>query len=568
MHTPSSLGEFPCITVMNPQFDLNVRTQTWNHDSRGLFDYESKNVFKRTYRAKPTTETYTVNRNGSEVAMTMTNAPAQNFPSFFQSTMQVDGSLSPLRIPSDMDSRTDSKPLVRVFFEYGQYWVDHPDRTKDATKTLWQVIRQSKYPTPINSGDMLKMGRYKIRVKEAVTEVQSLPGKAGKRFSIASTDSYDGEDATCCSKDDGTLSSIEQTVPESHSCDSSGRRSSHPLVDIQTNEVCRICYDSGETENPLIAPCKCSGSMQYVHLQCLRKWMDGRLSVNTNTQDQGTTTVSYFWRNLDCELCKLSYPTTVECPSKRLPGSVELVDLYELPKPEPPYVILESNIKVPVSANSSTGSTSGYTFQKGLHIMSLSKGRSSVVVGRGHEADVRINDISVSRFHGVIRFLQSTSANGARKSQIVIEDRGSKFGSLIAVKGPIPLDLGVPMSIQSGRTITTITVKKPNLFSNLLCFRPGGAGASQPASAALAAHPVLLSESGPIIDLKQVLNNPAPIPEQSGDQLGRERRQLMARASVASTALRRASEALSMIQFEEEDSSERQQVYETLSPNN
>jgi hypothetical protein len=553
---------------MNPQFDLNVRTQTWNHDSRGLFDYESKNVFKRSYRAKPTTETYTVNRNGSEVAMTMTNAPAQNFPSFFQSTTQVDGSLSPLRIPSDMDSRADSKPLVRVFFEYGQYWVDHPDRTKDASRTLWQVIRQSKYPTPINSGDMLKMGRYKIRVKEAVTEVQSLPGKAGKRFSIASTDSYDGEDATCCSKDDGTLSSIEQTVPESHSCDSSGRRSSHPLVDIQTNEVCRICYDSGETENPLIAPCKCSGSMQYVHLQCLRKWMDGRLSVNTNTQDQGTTTVSYFWRNLDCELCKLSYPTTVECPSKRIPGSVELVDLYELPKPEPPYVILESNIKVPVSANSSTGSTSGYTFQKGLHIMSLSKGRSSVVVGRGHEADVRINDISVSRFHGVIRFLQSTSGNGARKSQIVIEDRGSKFGSLIAVKGPIPLDLGVPVSIQSGRTITTITVKKPNLFSNLLCFRPGGAGASQPASAALAAHPVLLSESGPVIDLKQVLNNPAPIPEQNGDQFGRERRQLMARASVASTALRRASEALSMIQFEEEDSGDRQQVYETLSPNN
>lgn len=201
--------------------------------------------------------------------------------------------------------------------------------------------------------------------------------------------------------------------------------------------------------------------------------------------------------------------------------------------------------------------------------MSLSKGRSSVVVGRGHEADVRINDISVSRFHGVIRFLQSTGGNGVRKNQIVIEDRGSKFGSLIAVKGPIPLDLGVPVSIQSGRTITTITVKKPNLFSNLLCFRPGGAGASQPASAALAAHPVLLSESGPVIDLKQVLNNPVPIPEQNGgDQSARERRQLMARASVASTALRRASEALSMIQFEEEDSNERQQVYETLSPNN
>jgi hypothetical protein len=447
--------------------------------------------------------------------------------------------MSPLRAPSDLDSRTDSKPLIRVFYESGQYWVEHPDRIKDPSKTLWIVVRQSKYPIPLSSGDMLKMGRYKIRVKEAVTETQP-PPKAGKRFSVASTDSYDGEEATCCSKDDPDLTSAEPSVPIN-----TLRRSSHPLVDIQSQEVCRICYDSGDDENPLIAPCKCSGSMQYVHLQCLRKWMDGRLSVNSNSQDIGTTTVSYFWRNLDCELCKISYPTTVECPSKLAPGNVELVDLYSLPKPEPPYIVLESNIKVPVSDNSGG---MGYTFQKGLHIMSLSKGRSSVVVGRGHEADVRINDISVSRFHSVIRWMNS-NLNGAKKQQIVLEDRGSKFGSLIAVKGPIPLEVGVPLSIQSGRTITTITVKRPNLFSNLLCFRPSSVQNPQPA---IASNPILLSESGPSVDLKLVLQSSANQPEALNDG----RRQLIARASVASTALRRASEALSLIQFDDEEQRE------------
>ena len=35
--------------------------------------------------------------------------------------------------------------------------------------------------------------------------------------------------------------------------------------------MCRICFsDDSEKENPLISPCKCSGSMQYVHLNCLR----------------------------------------------------------------------------------------------------------------------------------------------------------------------------------------------------------------------------------------------------------------------------------------------------------
>jgi hypothetical protein len=224
-----------------------------------------------------------------------------------------------------------------------------------------------------------------------------------------------------------------------------------------------------------------------------------------------------------------------------------MVDLYALPKPEAPYIVLESNIKVPVAASSSTSSSTGFTLQKGLHIMSLSKARQSVVVGRGHEADVRINDISVSRFHSVIRL-----AAGPKRSQIVLEDKGSKFGSLIAVRGPIPLEPGVPISIQSGRTITTVTIKKPNLFTNIIpvCF--GGVPKAVPLQAA-AAVPVLLSESGPTVDLKQVLSS-----SQIADPQVERRRTLMARASVASTALRRASEALSMIQFDQED--ERQQA--------
>ena len=34
---------------------------------------------------------------------------------------------------------------------------------------------------------------------------------------------------------------------------------------------CRICFDS--TSEPLIQPCKCSGTMKYVHTSCLQKWI-------------------------------------------------------------------------------------------------------------------------------------------------------------------------------------------------------------------------------------------------------------------------------------------------------
>ena len=35
--------------------------------------------------------------------------------------------------------------------------------------------------------------------------------------------------------------------------------------------MCRICFsDECEKDNPLISPCKCSGSMSHVHIKCLR----------------------------------------------------------------------------------------------------------------------------------------------------------------------------------------------------------------------------------------------------------------------------------------------------------
>ena len=46
-------------------------------------------------------------------------------------------------------------------------------------------------------------------------------------------------------------------------------------VDIQenTSKICRICYDSEQSDNKLIFPCKCKGTIKYVHEKCLHKWI-------------------------------------------------------------------------------------------------------------------------------------------------------------------------------------------------------------------------------------------------------------------------------------------------------
>lgn len=42
----------------------------------------------------------------------------------------------------------------------------------------------------------------------------------------------------------------------------------------EDEDVCRICRTSGDVENPLFYPCACSGSIRYVHQDCLLQWLN------------------------------------------------------------------------------------------------------------------------------------------------------------------------------------------------------------------------------------------------------------------------------------------------------
>lgn len=58
--------------------------------------------------------------------------------------------------------------------------------------------------------------------------------------------------------------------------------------------TCRICFesetaDSQDPANPLITPCKCSGSSKYVHRQCLAQWRTTNHRADASYQ---------------CEVCK------------------------------------------------------------------------------------------------------------------------------------------------------------------------------------------------------------------------------------------------------------------------
>ncbi|KFG62523.1 FHA domain-containing protein, partial [Toxoplasma gondii RUB] len=187
--------------------------------------------------------------------------------------------------------------------------------------------------------------------------------------------------------------------------------------------ACRICLceapdedDAESRNNPLVAPCRCKGSMQHVHLQCLRTWMEGRLNIRSDG-----TTVGYFLRALDCELCKAPYPAFVDG------GRGRVIELFEIPRPSFPYIILE-----PRSSHPSPSSPSPPALRRGLHVVSLAT-RRTARLGRGHESDIRLSDISVSRLHALIKFSQGA---------FWLEDQRSKFGTLVELKRPLKLERG------------------------------------------------------------------------------------------------------------------------------
>ena len=44
--------------------------------------------------------------------------------------------------------------------------------------------------------------------------------------------------------------------------------------DDDEGDVCRICRNPGDAENPLRYPCACSGSIKFVHQDCLLQWLN------------------------------------------------------------------------------------------------------------------------------------------------------------------------------------------------------------------------------------------------------------------------------------------------------
>jgi len=290
-----------------------------------------------------------------------------------------------------------SDPLLRLVQKAGNFWIDNAALPRSSSKKPWCVVRDMPAGGHrLSENDVIKLGRFRFRVHQLVA-----------------------------SANDGTQPELRLFDSGSACCPNSTQ---HKLQENDDDNplTCRICLteEDDDDDDPFIAPCACKGTIKHIHLGCLRHWIRDRL----NWSDASVG--SYFYRALPCELCKAIYPTYVTVGGERTP-------LVEVPRIQPPFIVLENMER-----------DSGQHARRGLHIISLAE--KAVKLGRSHDCQVQIADVSISRCHATIRF---------DDGHFILEDNNSKFGTLVAMRMPLLLESGNTVSIQTGRTVLSLCLQ-------------------------------------------------------------------------------------------------------------
>ena len=205
----------------------------------------------------------------------------------------------------------------------------------------------------------------------------------------------------------------------------------------KNNNTCRICYNNEESiENPLINPCKCSGSMEYIHYKCLTNWLFSKIE-----NKDSDIIISYNISKFQCELCKENFPDYIKYNNK----------LYNL-------ILFESKFNQYIIVETVRDDKFKTRF---LHIISYDD-KKTISIGRSSECELSIPELSISRNHCLIHKVNLN---------LFLEDNFSKFGTLVLIQNPkVKIINNLPLKIQVGKTyLKFILEKKSSFFSCCNC---------------------------------------------------------------------------------------------------
>ena len=377
---------------------LQILAKTWSKDTHGLFDYEiidelNSNNFTVTGSGSIIRENDEVkNKDTSEMLFNKDNLKIRELCKYSfdekENSYYMENYIEP---NLDCTEENITKLENKLWFVI---------QSKD--KNIPKVRKNYKNCYECSIGDIIKLGR----VKYIITETRI----NGETKSIKSINDY-----------------IFNIIPNIKEYEES------------KNLICKICLcGENECDNDIfINLCNCCGSMEKIHLSCLKSW------IKTKRESfQKKLGISYIFKKFNCEICNKPYPLNFKYKEK----IYSLLDL-KIPTNYSNYIILESLNQIKEKNN-----------MKSVQLIQLKEG-CNITIGRSNESDIKVIDISVSRNHAVINY---------HEGKIYLFDVKSKFGTLVLMKNKVYLKNNLTsLNLQIGRTFIKISeIKNDNGKNN------------------------------------------------------------------------------------------------------
>ncbi|EGR30176.1 hypothetical protein IMG5_139130 [Ichthyophthirius multifiliis] len=389
-------NQYRCMPNQAPPFDyIKLKVTIWSKDSHQLFDYENNDNKQIIFKIK----------SSGTLLLTQKEMKYTKKQVFEDNLIE--------NVPQNQNIFKIIKNKVDNHFYLRQILDNQQQPTSQSCWIVAQSVQKCKNKGfRLIQGDFFKLGRLKFRIRQICE-----PGKKVQQ-------------------------QIQQIIEEQTEVVSDLETITEQITMRRNIPMCKICLsEQQEAENPLVNPCKCTGSMKFVHIQCIQYWVRSKLQNNYSNPNCIVLLTKFF----ECELCKTKYPPKFNSEGR-------IYDIVEYSKPDDgfPYIVLEV-----------------FTGNKmqifGTYLLKLS-GKNTFTIGRSHDADIKVSDISVSRQHAQLFYDNKTN-------QIFIKDKNSKFGSLVLMRNDLKMCKEVDkVQIQNGRTHIQLIYDKPksNIISSCM----------------------------------------------------------------------------------------------------
>ena len=333
---------------------MSIDTETWGRDACELIDYDSKNLYKKSLEIKGNTFIY---RCDNQIISSKKEIIDEQYELLIK-----------------INDNENNYEIIRNQFEK-----DENENIK-SKNSAWFLLKQSKMSEKlgkykIHQGEIIKIGRIVSRIREIRFEKKKNnnnnnkginSSKISNSINNSKNNNYklkDIDDNILLEKNfklkKEYLEKINDMANQRNPTDADLKEkiqilsinnnnnknkninniSTQKTLTITTehkkkDKLCRICYleEEDEIENPIVQPCHCSGSCKYIHLNCLKQWINTKSCLKVDQNDYCSV---FIFTEIECELCKAKLPDLVEHNGK-------LYSLLDFSDEFSNYLVLES----------------------------------------------------------------------------------------------------------------------------------------------------------------------------------------------------------------------------------